>query len=186
MATARAGLGAGASLNPKELARATARAVNKTATQARTSASRDVRKQGYNLRASTIRKALALRRANPAKPAATLRATGRPVPLIDYGARQTKNGVSVRVKNGRTVLRHAFIATMESGHKGVFERVSKTAHRRVSKNGKTYWSGLPIRELFGPSIPDALANSTVEKAMTRLLETKFPAILAHEISRLQH
>jgi hypothetical protein len=38
--------------------------------------------------------------------------TGRPVPLIDYDARQTKRGVSVRVKNGRTIFRHAFTATM--------------------------------------------------------------------------
>jgi hypothetical protein len=75
-------------------------------------------------------------------------------PLINYGAKQTKKGVTVRVKNGRTTLRHAFIATMPNGHKGVFERVG-SGHKRVTKKGRSYMSGLPIKELYGPSIPDS-------------------------------
>jgi hypothetical protein len=64
----------------------------------------------------------------------TLRATGAQVTLINYGATQTKRGVSVCVKNGRKLLRHAFIATMPNGHKGVFEREG-TGHKLVTKKG---------------------------------------------------
>jgi hypothetical protein len=69
---------------------------------------------------------------------------------------------------------------MDSGHTGVFQRIGK-AHKRVTKNGKTYWSGLPIRELYGPAIPDAVGNETVSKAVSQMIDRKFPAILAHEI-----
>ncbi|WP_233863498.1 phage tail protein [Paraburkholderia adhaesiva] len=176
------GQGGGAPLLPssRDVARAMARAVNKTALQARTAAVREVRAVGYNLKASTIRKALALRRANPKQPVATLKATGRPIPLAEYSAKQTRAGASVRVKNGRKTIKHAFVATMESGHTGVFMRVGK-AHKRVTKNGKTYWSGLPIRELFGPAIPDAVGNEAVKKQLAHLVDSKFPAILDHEI-----
>jgi hypothetical protein len=40
-----------------------------------------------------------------------LKSTGRPVALSNYGARQAKSGVRVQVNAGRTMLRHAFIAT---------------------------------------------------------------------------
>jgi len=165
---------------PAGFTRAMSRAVNKTAMQTRTAAVREVRAAGYNLKASTVRKALALTRARPASPVATLKARGAPVPLIEYDARPTNAGVTVRVKNGRKPIRHAFIATMDSGHTGVFVRIG-TGHKRLWKRGRSRWSGLPIRELFGPSIPDAVGNAAVQAALTRLVGRKFPAILAHEM-----
>ncbi|KVM47118.1 hypothetical protein WJ58_28880 [Burkholderia ubonensis] len=168
-------------LNSRDIARATARALNKTAAQVRTGASREIRAAGYNLKAGTIRKTLSTTRATPARLIAALTATGRPIPLINYGARQTTKGVTVRVKNGSKTLRHAFIATMASAHIGVFERVG-TGHKRVTKNGRAHWSGLPIRELYGPSIPDALGNAAVQKTMGQLIEDRYPTILAHEFA----
>ncbi|WP_434107650.1 phage tail protein [Paraburkholderia caffeinilytica] len=174
---------AGASPNPKDDIRAIVRALNRTAAQARTGGARMVRASGYNLKASAIRRSFSIERATPSRLAVTLRATGRPVALINYGATQTKKGVTVRVKNGRRTLRHAFIATMPNGHKGVFERTGR-GHRKVTKDGRVYMSGLPIRELYGPSIPDALLNDAVQKALTNLIAGKYPAILAHELAWL--
>jgi hypothetical protein len=174
---------AGASPNPKDEIRAIVRALNKTAAQARTGGERMVRASGYNLKASAIKRSFTIERATPSRLAVTLKATGRPVALINYGATQTKNGVTVRVKNGRKTLRHAFIATMPNGHQGVFERIGK-GHKKVTKDGRAYMSGLPIRELYGPSIPDALLNDAVQKALAKLIADKYPAILAHEIAWL--
>ena len=85
------------------------------------------------------------------------------------------------VKGKRTVLRHAFIAIMPNGHIGVFERVG-TQHKTVmGKKGKKIQSGLPIIELFGPSIPSALSNPVVERAIVKKIREKFPEILKHEI-----
>ncbi|PXX10765.1 phage tail protein [Paraburkholderia tropica] len=171
-------------VSPKDELRAIARALNKVAAQARNEASREVRALGYNMRASAIKKSFRVHGASRNKLAVSLVATGAPIPIINYGARQTAKGVTVRVKNGRKLLPHAFIATMQSGHRGVFQRVGR-AHRKVKKEGrKAYMSGLPIRELYGPAIPDALGNDAVEKAMARIIEQKYPRILEYELSRM--
>jgi len=164
-----------------EQQKAVVRALNKTAEQARTAASQEVRSAGYNIKASAVKKSFTIKRAVKGNLVVVLKATGRPIALINYGARGTKAGVSVQVKAGRTVLRHAFMATMPNGHRGVFERVGKT-HKVVQRNGKKVRTGLPIKELFGPSIPQSLANDAVEKAIMTKIRAKFPQILKHELA----
>ena len=164
-----------------EQQKAVVRALNKTATQARTAAAQEVRSAGYNIKSSAIKSSFAIQKASRGNLVAVLKATGRPVALINYSARDGKNGVSVQVKAGRTVLRHAFIATMQNGHRGVFERTGKT-HKKVMRNGKVRRSGLPIKELFGPSIPQSLTNDAVQKALMKKIREKFPQILKHELA----
>jgi hypothetical protein len=164
-----------------EQQKAVVRALNKTAMQARTAAAAEVRGAGYNIKSSAIKSSFSIQKASRGKLVVVLKSTGRPVALINYGARQGKNGVSVQVKAGRTVLRHAFIATMQNGHKGVFERTGKT-HKKVKRNGKVVRTGLPIKELFGPSIPQSLANDAVQKALMKKIREKFPQILKHELA----
>lgn len=161
--------------------KAVVRALNKTAMQARTAASQEVKAAGYNIKASAIKSSFAIQKASRGNLVVTLKATGRPIALINYGARQGKNGVSVQVKAGRSVLRHAFIATMQNGHRGVFERTGKK-HKVVQRNGKPLRTGLPIKELFGPSIPQSLANDAVNKAIMAKIRAKFPQILKHELA----
>lgn len=79
---------------------------------------------------------------------------GDTVPLAVYPHRQTKKGVSVTVNRGkRTLLKGAFVATMRSGHKGVFMRDSKAR--------------LPIRELLGSRPVDALLHQGEASAVTK-------------------
>lgn len=163
--------------------KATVRAINKTAEQVKVQASREIRDAGYNLKIAKIKKAITLRRASKTELVAVLRATGKPVGLINYSARQTKAGVSVQVKNGRKLISGAFIATMPNGHKGVFVRKGH-GHRKVVKGGKTTWSGLPIDELFGPSIPSAFMNKVVQDALRSAVREKFPRLLKHELQYL--
>lgn len=169
---------------PKEVeAKALPRALNKTADQAKVQASREIREAGYNLKAAAIKKAINIKRANKGQLVAVINAAGKPIALINYSARSTKAGVSVSVKNGRKNLRGAFIATMPNGHTGVFERVG-TQHKKVDANGKVQWRGLPIKELFGPSIPSAFMNEKVQSALVAKVREAFPRLLQHEISFL--
>ncbi|TCK39661.1 minor tail protein Z (GPZ) [Paraburkholderia sp. BL8N3] len=163
-----------------EQQKAVVRALNKTAMQARTAASLEVKGAGYNIKASAIKNSFTIQRASRGNLVVVLKATGRPIALINYGARQTKGGVSVQVKSARTMLRHSFIATMQNGHRGVFERTGKK-HKVVQRNGKTVRTGLPIKELFGPSIPQSLSNEAVNKAIMTKIRAKFPQILKHEL-----
>jgi hypothetical protein len=163
--------------------KAVVRAINKTASQVKVQASREIRDAGYRIKVAKIKSAISLRRANRTEIAATLKANGRPIGLINYGARQTKAGVSVQVKSGRKIIKGAFIATMPNGHQGVFVRKGPK-HQKTQKNGKTVWSGLPIDELYGPSIPCAFMNALVQAALKQAVRDKFPRLLDHEIAYL--
>lgn len=164
---------------------AVVRALNKTMDRVKVRAAREVRDAGYKLKISDIKKAIRINRATSGRLRADAVASGRPIPLMQYGAKDVKpNGVSVDVLNGRKVVAKAFIATMPSGHTGVYIRQPNAAHKRVVKGGKVQWSALPIRELYGPSIPDALANKAVADAIVQLISERFPVILEHEHSFL--
>lgn len=182
-------------LTREDAARAIPRALNKTATTARADASRQIRSEGYGIKAGDIKAAIAIRKATLAEITATLQVRGRPIPLIKYSARATKDGVVVSVKNGRLLVKHAFIATMPSGHKGVFVRVDSASHARLlaSKGIKAYGfkrkanykHGLPIRELFGPGIPSAFRNEAVQKAMQEAVRKRFPVVLGQELNYIR-
>jgi hypothetical protein len=137
--------------------RAAVRALNKAATNVRAESVRIVRERRA-LPAKTIRDGFSIRRASPATLTSVVTATGRPVPLRDYQARATKKGVTARVvRTGpRKRISHkgnkAFLIKKLGDH--VFAR--ETSKR------------LPIKKLYGPSIPTALAS----EAISRAIETK--------------
>jgi len=95
-----------------------------------------------------IHRALTLRRARGSDIASmewAVDVSGEPVPLVAYPHRQTKKGVSVEVNKGkRTLVRGSFVASMKSGHVGVFRRRGEAR--------------LPIRELLGSRPLDALLH----------------------------
>lgn len=111
------------------------------------------------MKQADVRDALTMTTATQTKPEASLSAGMKRIPLIDFKAtgpepsRGKGGGVRYVLQGGRDQLPDAFIATMSSGHRGVFERVG-------SKR-------LPIRELYGPSLgkvffkfrPDAIARA---------------------------
>lgn len=117
--------------------RAIARALNRAAVSTRTAMVRAVARD-IGLPVGTVREATRTENAIPTNLTARVIARGSRIPLIDFRARQTKSGVSARLAGGAGKYPHAFIATMRSGHRGVFRR---SGPRR-----------LPITELHGPSI----------------------------------
>lgn len=115
-----------------------ARALNRSMTSARVVVAQDVGKD-MGIGASVIRQRITLKEATPDRHVATLSASPKRIGLIDMKANQTRTGVSYRGRNGSRVrVDHAFIAQMASGHRGVYQRLTKAR--------------LPIHELFGPSI----------------------------------
>ncbi|AXL51342.1 hypothetical protein DSC91_003967 [Paraburkholderia caffeinilytica] len=80
----------GVRLKPKDEIRAIVRALNRTASQAHTDATRAVRANGYNIEASAIRRSFSIERATPSRLSITLRATGAPMALINYDETQTR------------------------------------------------------------------------------------------------
>lgn len=140
------------------------RALNKTLTGARTDLVKQSREL-VNLSAKVIRDACVMNRANWQNLKASLQAKTDSIPLINYSARQVKSGVSVNVLKStpRVLVRHAFISTMKSGHKGVFWRsnipntisgvtTGKPRPEFGRLKGKADQYRLPIKQLFGPSL----------------------------------
>lgn len=120
----------------------------------RSEASKRIR-QRKRIRASYVNRAMSLTRPKGGDISDmkwALNFDGAQVPLVAYPARQTKKGVSVEVNRGkRTLVKGAFIATMKSGHKGVFQRRGKAR--------------LPIRELRGSRPVDAMLHKGETEAV---------------------
>lgn len=142
------------------------RSLNKTITGVRTDAVKEVQKE-ITPKAKVIRDTFILNKANYANLSASVESTGWPLPLIHYLARAVKMGVSFQVfkRDGRSTLRGGFIATMKSGHKGVFWRKYKDTPGYKAKTSvkrklpEKY--RLPIRQRYGPAVPSVLEQNKV-------------------------
>ena len=91
--------------------------------------------------------------------------------LFKLGAVPTDAGVEVK---GRGSYRHAFIATMKSGHTGVFRQT----HEGDEKS--------PIRELFGPNPANDVSNhpDVYLQVLAELLDEHVLPRVAHELEHL--
>lgn len=132
--------------------RAISGAINKVLPKART---RFVRAVGDRITvpAREVRERIAVKKASPATLEGTVTITRKPIPLIEFRARQTKKGgVTVQVRKGqaREKFRDSFIAKMKSGHEGVFRRRFK---------GKGRVARLPIDERFGPTVLGVISGA---------------------------
>lgn len=152
-----------------------ARSMNRAVVTARAVLARDI-SQDLGLRVGVIRDQLKIRNARPEELKATISVSGKPLPLINFKARQTRQGVSANLP---TLKRYegAFIATVGKGqHRGVFKRVPG-ANRRGPKPNR---SQLPIYELHGPSLPKVFAKLTPNALKAG--EEALMKNLAHEIN----
>lgn len=151
----------------KKLRKAGVRALNKTAAKGRTTASKVIR-ETLNIKASTVKKQLTIKRATPSQMRSVIKGTYQPLPLIQFGSvKKNKNGVTAKVRKDRPrqMFKGAFIAVMPGGHKGVFRRMSR---RR-----------LPLRELYGPSVHAVFGDKIV--VIVNKTAPDLEKILAREI-----
>jgi len=181
--------------------KAVTRSINRTASKVKTEISTKARSE-TTVKAKFAKAGITIpRKATLSNMASKVRVSGKRIPLIGFSARQVKKGVSGRIfKSEKIILRpRAFIATMRSGHKGVFWRDKRS--KGESKQGKA-WRGdmrsfyimlravklkypkasnrdlsvrLGITELHGPALPDLIKNQKVwgkiqQEANTKLLD----------------
>ena len=136
---------------PRAMPRVMSRGLNRTATQARTLTSRCLSKR-TGLKVGAVRKSTKIYKATYSRWRAAIAMNNRKIPLIRFKAKQTKKGVTYKdyATRMRTLITHAFIAVMPSGHRGVFLR--ETVKR------------LPITEQKGPSLMDIFSGARDEAA----------------------
>lgn len=150
---------------------AIARALNRSITSGKTVMVRAIAAD-LRMKQSDVRDNIGTNLATAERHVAQLTASPKRIPIIDFGAKGPEpsrgkgRGVTARI-GGAAKGRYpnAFITTMQSGHRGVFQRKGKTR--------------LPIYELFGPSIAhvfEAHVSEGLAKAQEVLAKN-----LAHEL-----
>ena len=100
----------------------------------------------------------------------------------------TKSGsIKKFIRRGnKEVFNHAFIATMPTGHVGVFERNQEKDKRKVKvyKNGKfVYYKHLPIKELKGPSITSLFSLRNRVERLKKFMTDVYNKRFSHEFNR---
>lgn len=143
---------------------AVARAMNRAGVSMRALMAQRISAE-LKMKSGAVKDAMPLSQATAKRLEVRLSASGRAIPLINFNARgpvpSRGRGNGVRTSLGPPAAGHypkAFIATVGKGHRGVFVRVPG-ANKRGPKPNR---SQLPIKQLYGPSIPRVFTNFSQE------------------------
>lgn len=160
---------------PSGMERATSAAINRTLSMTKTAASRKVRDK-YNIKARDINGAIKKFGASRSNLSGRLHVKSARMPLSKFKVNPSRPSpkrrkpIFVSVKKSGGAIKGAFVADLDSGHRGVFERVGK--------------SRFPIRELYGPSVPQMVGEGTIIKELEEEASEIVIERLSHEAVRL--
>jgi len=152
--------------------------INKTLTTARTQATARIGNE-LNLKAARIKQDFSIKKANFSDISGSLKATGKPVGLINFGANQTQKGVSVKVlrSSSRQVVKHAYIASRGSKAHVYWRATPRDSLPQAKRYmpGRKHaiaWAKMapiyrrPVERLTGPRIEDIFAQPKVLDPVT--------------------
>ena len=172
------------------LDKATMRALNRTATMARTATSRVLRDDGYNFTSTEIKNAIRISSASSARLIATMKIRRRTKSLMAFSPRQSKAGVTVKVHGNAKLIAGAFIAQMRNGASGVFVE-DKAAGKTTLRMAKQYkrgsrggWHDYPARKLYGPSVGGTYGTGRIQDLMRSFINKTFAANLRSQLAFL--
>ncbi len=164
-------------------------ALNKTLITCRAAAIKQIR-ETHNVQASALRDRITIRRAQAGKLEGYLIVRGERgdrIPLGKFRATQNRTGVRVLVSKVRpTIIRHAFIPQLPSGHRGVFIRKGP---KRAMKRGRyapgtgdalTFYKRQPIIEMAGPT-PANLYQKSNAVEVVKAAARELGRVLQHEM-----
>lgn len=172
---------------PKKAPLAIMRALNRTAANVKTNASKKVREE-YAVKAKDVNSTFSIRRASKSSLSAMVESKAGALgldkfkvsPMTPRHAKPPKAlKVQVKKTGGAKRLVGAFVASV-NGNK-VFKR-QPGAKGRKGKNGT--WTALPIERLFGPPVPEMLENQSVRAYVEQEAAKTFETRLDHEIKRI--
>jgi hypothetical protein len=168
----------------KEAPRASMRAINRTLQSVQTQSVRSIAAD-LGVIQRVVRETMRIYRATTTSLRGSLQATGKRIALIDFRAKGKEpsrgrgGGVTYRMQGQAKTVKGAFIATMRSGHRGVFFRKGTSGKKSVGA-----WSrNLPIVELKGPSVPHVFRKH-ITSALRTYAGTELQKNLNHEVAYL--
>ena len=182
--------------------RALTNAINKTLTNVQTRAAKDVGAD-LALTAKRIKQDFTIKKANFSDISGSFVSKGEPIGLVQYAGKQTKKGVSFKVKRigKRTTLKHAFIAKGKGASKSadgstkthVFWREYSGPRNYTPKWMSIKYKGfpysalpekyrLPLERRTGPRIEDILGASRIFDPLQKFASERFIENLETQIT----
>ena len=143
------------------------RAVNHTGDKVTTKVTRALAKQ-TGVKYGAVKKALYIRRATYGRATYIIGTRGGYIPLKEFDARQTRDGVAATVWGKRRVFPHSFIIPSFGGN--VFVRMGKDRK--------------PIRRMWGPALPNELVKAETAAMFQNTVAAELPARVVHEVSAI--
>ena len=183
---------------------ASTRTANRLIERAKTSGFREVARV-YGIGPRDFEQYARVTLARDGEVVAEITVSGRGLPVFHFQPRQTRKGVTVKIKGRRILIPHAFIARTASGHIGVFargayggkglganQRSGQTFGRFVFGRGSkkvrgfrpgrgAKRSGLPINEIYTFAPPDAFSSEQVVEAMEARVDEDFDKVMRGEL-----
>jgi hypothetical protein len=165
---------------------AMAAALNKTAVQVRNQAIREIR-DTYRLNVEGTRvgvkaNVFVAMRASRSSLKAVIRATGAPLGVAKFPHRQLRKGVKVTIRRGSSnVLRTTFVATMASGHVGVFERRGPKVMPTKGRYEALSIERQKIYEIFTVSAASMFGSRVISEKLLKHAAEIFPKILQNQV-----
>ena len=114
--------------------------------------------------------------SSPSKP--TVNTEKTVMAIVNGNLRPVHPGIAATghqlVSTAPTTFSRAFVAQMQSGHIGIFERTG----------GKTATGDAEIKEIMGSSVPQMLGNEEVQESLAEKTAVKMDERLEHEVNRI--
>lgn len=168
-------------LSDKRFRQAMSVGMNASARQVQAQTSRVVSKQ-MGVQQKRVRRSITIKPyASPGSLTATIRGSGKRLPLFEFKAKQVPAGVKASAWGKAKVYDGAFLATMASGHQGVFKR---NGPKRKMISG-TYKGKMrqPIEELWGPGIASTMLEQAISAQLVEYGEERMLANLNRQLER---
>lgn len=171
----------------KIIPKAAASALNKTATTVRAKARPELAKEMGVIQAQ-VKDQFFINRATLGNLSAGVGVRHKPMALTKFKAtRQLKRGVTSKAYGNRRLYPGAFIATMESGHTGVFlssrkrGRAARIHGHKVSRSGHRYRSSKIVKQIYGPNPSTTFGQKRMTALNNQVATERFHTVFAHEI-----
>lgn len=153
------------------------RVINRVVTNVKKNISISVRKR-YVVKTGDIKKTLSSSKATSSKLSAYVKSEGIKIPLYKFRVspkeprpkNPPKSFKAKVLKSSSLKPLQGFVAKMKSGHVSYFERSNKNR--------------LPIKELYGPAIPQMIGQKEVWKNIEKDANETVEKRMVHEINRL--
>ena len=151
----------------KYVQKAMVTALNKVGAEVVTQAKREL-KEATGLKAGVVAKKIKKDKARRGDEEYSIFIKSRYLNVIEFGARQTKRGVSAKAWGKRKIYRGAFIGGgRNSGKRLVFKKLKDNPKR--------------IEALHGPSLPREFHRQDMEKIFKKKIKTRFPILFKRAV-----